>query len=136
MLLPDHSLVEPPVHPTRLRCITGRVDCCTNTGTSHNPNIAITKWYLPGDVAATSGFASYGSGASLGAIELATGSPEASMQGIHRCTLPEPDPATNPSPISLYIGIYTPGQGEVNYVGGENMRKEYYWERNVYNSST
>ena len=104
MLLPDHSLVENNV--VRLRCITGRVDCCTN-----NPD-AITKWYLPSGVATTDGITAYGSSSSLGAIELLTGSPEASMQGIHRCTLPEPDPATNPSPISVYVGIYAPGQGE------------------------
>ena len=71
-------------------------------------------WYLPGDVAATSGFASYGSNVPRGAIELTVGSPQSAMQGIHRCTLPEPDPATNPSAISLYIGIYASGQGEVN----------------------
>ena len=126
VLLPDHSLVENTV--IRLRCITGRVDCCDT-----NPN---TKWYLPVGVATTNGISSYGDNSSLGAIELITGSPESSMQGIHRCTLPESDPATNPSTISLYIGIYGPGQGEVNYVGGENMRKEHYWERNGYNSST
>ena len=110
MLLPDHSLIQ--TSPNRLRCITGRVDCCTNIGTSPNPYTAITVWYLPGGDAATSGFYIYGSMSSLGAIELTTGSPESSMQGIHRCTLPESDPATNPSPISLHIGIYAPGQGE------------------------
>ena len=108
MLLPDHSLVEVPVTPTRLRCITGRVDCCS----SPNPYTAITVWYLPNGDAATSGFFAYGTPSPLGAIELHSGSPESSMQGIHRCTLPESDPATNPSPISLYIGIYAPGQGE------------------------
>ena len=118
MLLPDHSLVEVPVTPTRLRCITGRLDCCS----SPNPN---TVWYLPGDAAATSGFFTYGSTSYVGAIELTTGSPQSAMQGIHRCTLPESDPATNPSAISLYIGIYASGQGEVNYVAGKNMRKEY-----------
>ena len=71
-------------------------------------------WYLPGDVAATIGFSTYGSTSSLGVIEVTAGSPQSAMQGIHRCTLPEPDPATNPSAISLYIGIYASGQGEVN----------------------
>ena len=111
------------------------MDCCTNTGTSPNPNIAIIKWYLPSGVATTSGISSYGSDTSLGAIELVTGGAASLNQGIHRCTLPEPDPTANPSTISLYIGIYSSGQGEVNYVGGENMRKEYYRERNGYNSS-
>ena len=116
VLLPDHSLVQ--TSPNRLRCITGRVDCCSP------PNLytAITVWYLPGDVAAFSAFSTYGSTSYVGAIELTTGSPQSAMQGIHRCTLPESDPATNPSPISLYIGIYASGQGEVN---GKNMRKEY-----------
>ena len=87
----------------RLRCITGRVDCCTS---------ANTKWCLPSGVAATSGIRSYGRNSIRGAIELVSGSPESLMQGIHRCTLPESDPATNPSTISLYVGIYIPGQGE------------------------
>ena len=101
VLLPDHSLVDNTV--MRLRCITGRVDCCTN---------ANTKWYLPSGVATTSSIFSYGSGTSLGAIELRNLNSVSGNQGIHRCTLPEPDPAANPSPISLYIGIYNPGQGE------------------------
>ena len=92
------------------------MDCCTSDNTT---------WYLPSGDAATSGTGSYGDGSSLGAIELVSGSPESLMQGIHRCTLPESDPATNPSPIFLYIGIYDPGQGEVNLVAGENTREEY-----------
>ena len=101
MLLPDHSLVDNAV--MRLRCITGRVDCC-------NTN-ANTKWYLPSGDATTNGISSYGVGSYVGAIELITGSSQLLIQGIHRCTLPEPDPATNPSAISLFIGIYDPGQG-------------------------
>ena len=101
VLLLDHSLVDNTV--MRLRCITGRMDCCTS---------ANTKWYLPSGDATTDGIASYGEGASLGAIELVTGGAASLNQGIHRCTLPESDPATNPSPISLYVGIYNPGQGE------------------------
>ena len=89
----------------RLRCITGRMDCCTRLS-------ANTKWYLPSGVAATSGIRSYGRNSIRGAIELVSGSPESIMQGIHRCTLPESDPATNPSTISLYVGIYNPGQGK------------------------
>ena len=105
VLLLNHSLVDNTV--MRLRCVTGRVDCCT-----YLPN-ANTKWYLPSGVAATSTTtASYGVGSYRGAIELRSGSPESLMQGIHRCTLPESDPATNPSTISLYVGIYNPGQGE------------------------
>ena len=102
VLLPDHSLVDNTV--MRLRCITGRVNCCNTE--------ANTKWYLPSGDAATSGIFSYGEGSNRGAIELASGSPESLMQGIHRCTLPESDPATNPVTISLYVGIYPPGQGE------------------------
>ena len=101
VLLPNNSLVENTV--MRLRCITGRVDCCTS---------ANTVWYLPSGDATTSGINSYGDGSSLGAIELVTGGAASLIQGIHRCTLPESDPATNPSPISLYVGIYPPGQGE------------------------
>ena len=109
MLLPDHSLVDNTV--MRLRCMTGRVDCCTS---------ANTEWYLPSgdavastDAAASSATtASYGGASNRGAIELRSGNSESLMQGIHRCTLPESDPATNPSTISLYIGIYNPGQGE------------------------
>ena len=102
VLLPDHSLVDNTV--MRLRCIAGRVDCCTS---------ANTEWYLPSGAAASSATtASYGGGSYLGAIELRSGSPESLNQGIHRCTLPESDPATNPSTISLYVGIYNPGQGE------------------------
>ena len=102
VLLPNNSLVENTV--IRLRCITGRVDCC-------NTN-ANTKWYLPTGIATTNGISSYGSNTSLGAIELVTGGATSLNQGIHRCTLPESDPATNPSTISLYVGIYNPGQGE------------------------
>ena len=102
VLLPDHSLVDNTV--TRLRCVNGRVDCCNSTN---------TKWYLPSGAAASSATtASYGVGSNRGAIELRSGNSESLMQGIHRCTLPESDPATNPSPISLYVGIYSPGQGE------------------------
>ena len=101
VLLPDHSLVENTV--MRLRCIAGRVDCCTD---------ANTKWYLPSGDATTSGINSYGDNSPRGAIELVTGGAASLMQGIHRCTLPESDPATNPSTISLYVGIYNPGQGE------------------------
>ena len=104
VLLPDHSVVDNTV--MRLRCITGRVDCCTN------PPNANTKWYLPSGVATTSGISSYGSAASIGAIELVTGGAASLNQGIHRCTLPESDPATNPVTISLYVGIYNSGQGE------------------------
>ena len=106
VLLPDHSLVNTTV--VRLRCITGRVDCC-------NTN-ADTKWYLPSGDATTSGISSYGDDSSLGAIELRNVSTLVSTaslnQGIHRCTVPESDPATNPSTISLYVGIYNPGEGE------------------------
>ena len=102
VLLPDHGLVDNTV--MRLRCITGRVDCCKTD--------ANTKWYLPSGDAATSGISSYGDGSPRGAIELVTGGAASLMQGIHRCTLPESDPATNPSTISLYVGIYNPGQGE------------------------
>ena len=101
VLLPDHSLVDNTA--MRLRCIAGRVDCCTN---------ANTKWYLPSGVATTSGISSYGDNSPLGAIELVTGGAASLNQGIHRCTLPESDPAANPSTISLYVGIYSPGQGE------------------------
>ena len=102
VLLPDHSLVDNTV--MRLRCITGRVDCCTS---------ANTKWYLPSGVAASSATtASYGGGSNRGAIELVTGGAASLNQGIHRCTLPESDHAANPSTISLYVGIYNPGQGE------------------------
>ena len=102
VLLPDHSLVDTTV--VRLRCITGRVDCCTS---------ANTKWYLPSGVATTSTTtASYGVDSNRGAIELHSGNSESLMQGIHWCTLPESDPVANPSTISLYIGIYNPGQGE------------------------
>ena len=102
VLLPNHSLVDNTV--TRLHCMTGRVDCCTS---------ADTEWYLPSGVAAASTTtASYGRNSIRGAIELVSGSPESLMQGIHRCTLPESDPATNSSTISLYVGIYNPGQGE------------------------
>ena len=102
VLLPDHSLVDNTV--MRLRCMTGRVDCCTS---------ADTEWYLPSGVAVFSATtASYGGGSNRGGIELTTGSPESAMQGIHRCTLPESDPATNPFIISLYVGIYSPGQGD------------------------
>ena len=88
----------------RLRCMTGRVDCCTS---------ANTEWYLPSGAAVSSATtASYGVDSNRGAIELVSGSPESLMQGIHRCTLPESDPSTNPSPISHYVGIYSPGQGE------------------------
>ena len=90
----------------RLRCMTGRVDCCTK------PIDANTKWYLPSGIATTSGIRSYGRDSSRGAIELVTGGAASLMQGIHRCTLPESDPATNTSTISLYIGIYAHGQGE------------------------
>ena len=101
VLLPDHSLVDNTVF--RLRCIAGRVDCCTS---------ANTKWYLPSGVATTSSISSYGDGSPLGAIELITGGAASLMQGIHRCTLPESDPAANPVTISLYVGIYNPEQGE------------------------
>ena len=60
----------------------------------------------------TSGISSYGDDSPLGAIELRDVSTVSGNQGIHRCTLPESDPATNPSTISLYVGIYNPGQGE------------------------
>ena len=101
VLLPDHSLVDNTV--MRLRCVTGRMDCCTS---------ANTEWYLPSGDATTSGISSYGVGSNRGAIELHSGNSESLMQGIHRCTLPESDPAANPSTISLYVGIYSPGQGE------------------------
>ena len=102
VLLPDHSLVDNTA--MRLRCITGRVDCCTS---------ANTEWYLPSGVVASSATtASYGGGSNRGAIELRSGNSESLMQGIHRCTLPESDPATNPVTISLYVGLYNPGQGE------------------------
>ena len=105
VVLPDHSLVANAV--MRLRCITGRVDCC---------NSANTKWYLPSGVATTSGINSYGDNSPLGAIELRVVSTLVSTpslnQGIHRCTVPESDPATNPYTISLYVGIYNPGEGE------------------------
>ena len=104
VLLPDHSVVDNTV--MRLRCITGRVDCCTN------PPNANTEWYLPSGVATTSGISSYGINSSRGAIELLTGGAASLIEGIHRCTLPESDPATNPFTISLYVGIYNPGQGE------------------------
>ena len=88
----------------RLRCMTGRVDCCTS---------ANTKWYLPSGAAASSATtASYGGDSNRGGIELRSGNSESLMHGIHRCTLPESDPATSPSIISLYVGIYNPGQGE------------------------
>ena len=102
VLLPDHSLVDNTV--MRLRCMTGRVDCCTSTN---------TKWYLPSGVATSSvTTASYGVGSNRGAIELNSGNSESLMQGIYRCTVPESDPATNPSIISLYVGIYNSGHGE------------------------
>ena len=106
VVLPDHSLVNTTV--VRLRCITGRVGCC-------NTN-ANTKWYLPSGDATTSDIGSYGDNTPLGAIELRVVSTlvnTASLnQGIHRCTVPESDPATNPSTISLYVGIYNPEEGE------------------------
>ena len=102
VLLPDHSLVDNNV--TRLRCVNGRVDCCTS---------ANTEWYLPSGVAASSATTtSYGVNSNRGAIELRSGNSESLMQGIHRCTLPESESSTNPSPISLYVGIYNPGHGE------------------------
>ena len=79
------------------------MDCCTS---------ANTKWYLPSGVATTNGISSYGGGSSLGAIKLDTGGAASLKQEIHRCTLPESDLATYPSTISLYVGIYGPGQGE------------------------
>ena len=102
VVLPDHSLVANAV--MRLRCITGRVDCCDTN--------ANTKWYLPSGTATTSGITSYGDNSSRGAIELYDVSTVSGNQGIHRCTLPESDPATNPSTISLYVGIYNTGEGE------------------------
>ena len=106
VLLPNHSLVDTTV--TRLRCMTGRVDCC-------NTN-ADTKWYLPSGDATTSGISSYGDSSPRGAIELwvvsALVSTASLNQGIHRCTVLESDPATNPYTISLYVGIYNPGEGE------------------------
>ena len=60
VLLPDHSLVENTV--IRLRCMTGRVDCCTS---------ANTEWYLPSGAAVSSATtASYGVDSNRGAIEL------------------------------------------------------------------
>ena len=104
VLLPNHSVVDNTV--MRLRCVTGRVDCCTN------PPNANTKWYLPSGIATTSGISSYGIYSSRGVIELVTGGAASLNQGIHRCTVPESDPATNPFTISLYVGIYNPEQGE------------------------
>ena len=102
VVLPDHSLVDTTV--VRLRCVNGRVDCCTS---------ANTEWYLPSGAAASSATTvSYGGDSSRGAIELRSGNSESLMQGIHRCTLPESEPSTNPSTISLYVGIYNPGRGE------------------------
>ena len=102
MLLPDHSLVDNTV--TRLRCVTGRFHCCIS---------ANTEWYLPSGIAAASTTTgSFGLGTNRGGIELRSGNSESLMQGIHRCTMPESDPAINPSNISLYVGIYNPGKGE------------------------
>ena len=103
MLLPNHSLVDTTV--TRLRCMTGRTDCCTS---------ANSKWYLPSGFAVTTGISSYGKGggSTRGAIELYNVSSVPGNQGIHRCTLPQSDPAAITSTISVYVGIYDPRRGE------------------------
>ena len=106
VLLPDHSLVAKTV--TKLRCVTSRIDCCSN-----DIDRVDTKWYLPsGDTATARYTHSTGLGYPLGSIALTDVSTVSGNQGIYRCTVPESDPAANPSTISFYVGIYNLGQGE------------------------
>ena len=109
-VLPDHSLVADTdidlSPPRNLRCVTTRIDCCSAADID-------AAWYLPnGSTISGANVLSSGEGFTLGSVALVSSSLVSGNQGIYRCTVPESDPATNPSTISYYVGIYNHGQGE------------------------
>ena len=89
-----------------LRCVTARMDCCSVADID-------AAWYLPnGSTISGTNVLSSGEGFTLGSVALVSSSLVSVNQGIYRCTVPQSDPATNPSTISYYVGIYNHGQGE------------------------
>ena len=122
-MLPNNSLVTVTVPPSNivadaaasLRCVTARVDCCSDNDT------AVAQWYHPngGDAASqvdTLSLVRGGEGGPLGFVALVRAEIIETLDnadmGIYRCVVPEPGSAAKPATMSYYVGLYNNEQGE------------------------
>ena len=119
-MLPNNSLVTVPSNivadaAASLRCVTARVDCCSDNDT------AVAQWYHPngGDAASqvdTLSVVRGGEGGPLGFVALTRAEIVETLDnlssGIYRCVVPELGSSPNPVTVSYYVGLYNRGYGK------------------------
>ena len=121
-MLPNNSLVTVTVPPTNivadtaasLRCVTARVDCCSDNDT------VVAQWYHPNGRDAASQVDAFslmrgGEGGPLGFAALVREEVDETLNkvdmGLYRCVIP--GPGNNPDVVFYYVGLYSNGQGEL-----------------------